>query len=290
MNGVLDLPPQATPPQTTATANRWILGETARARIAVDEALANYRFNDAAQTLYAFVWGKVCDWYVEFAKPLFDGEQAGETRATMRWVLDQCLILLHPFMPFITEDLWQQTGPRQKLCVHADWPTYGPEIADAQADREMGWVLSLIEGVRSSRAQMRVPVGLKLPMLAVDQDAAAAEAYARNASLIERLARIDGLHPATTLPKAALTVTVEGATYALPIDGVIDVKAEADRLAKGLEKLDKDIAGLSGRLSNPRFVASAAEEVVEEARGQLAEKSDEAARLRDVLAKLRAMA
>ncbi len=290
MNGVLDLPPQATPPQATATANRWILGETARARIAVDEALANYRFNDAAQTLYAFVWGKVCDWYVEFAKPLFDGEQAGETRATMRWVLDQCLILLHPFMPFITEDLWQQTGPRQKLCVHADWPTYGPEIADAQADREMGWVLSLIEGVRSSRAQMRVPVGLKLPMLAVDQDDAAAEAYARNASLIERLARIDGLHPATTLPKAALTVTVEGATYALPIDGVIDVKAEADRLAKGLEKLDKDIAGLSGRLSNPRFVASAAEEVVEEARGQLAEKSDEAARLRDVLAKLRAMA
>lgn len=290
MNGVLDLPPQATPPQTTATANRWILGETARARIAVDEALANYRFNDAAQTLYAFVWGKVCDWYVEFAKPLFDGEQAGETRATMRWVLDQCLILLHPFMPFITEDLWQQTGPRQKLCVHADWPTYGPEIADTQADREMGWVLSLIEGVRSSRAQMRVPVGLKLPMLAVDQDAAAAEAYARNASLIERLARIDGLHPTTTLPKAALTVTVEGATYALPIDGVIDVKAEADRLAKGLEKLDKDIAGLNGRLSNPRFVASAAEEVVEEARGQLAEKSDEAARLREVLAKLRAMA
>jgi valyl-tRNA synthetase len=201
----------------------------------------------------------------------------------MRWVLDQCLILLHPFMPFITEDLWGQTGPREKLCVHADWPTYGLEIADAQADREMGWVLGLIEGVRSSRAQMRVPVGLKLPMLALDQDEAAAQAYARNAVLIERLARIDGLHPATTRPKAALTVTVEGATYALPIEGVIDVKAEAERLKKALEKLDKDIAGLSGRLNNPRFVASAAEEVVDEARGQLAEKTDEATRLREVL-------
>ena len=259
-------------------------------RSAVDEALANYRFNDAANTLYAFVWGKVCDWYVEFAKPLFDGEQAAETRATMRWVIDQCLILLHPFMPFITEDLWQQTGPREKLCMHADWPSYGLELADAAADREMGWVLSLIEGVRSTRAQMRVPAGMKLPMLAVDQDAAAAEAFARNATLIERLARLDGLHPATTLPKAALTVTVEGATYALPIEGVIDVKAEADRLSKTLEKLEKDIGGLSARLNNPRFVASAAEEVVDEARGQLSEKTDEAARLREVLAKLRAMA
>ena len=290
MNGVLDLQPQANPPKATATANRWILGETARARIAVDEALSNYRYNDAANTLYAFVWGKVCDWYVEFAKPLFDGEQAAETRATMRWVIDQCLILLHPFMPFITEDLWQQTGPREKLCMHADWPSYGLELADAAADREMGWVLSLIEGVRSTRAQMRVPAGMKLPMLAVDQDAAAAEAFARNATLIERLARLDGLHPATTLPKAALTVTVEGATYALPIEGVIDVKAEADRLSKTLEKLEKDIGGLSARLNNPRFVASAAEEVVDEARGQLAEKTDEAARLREVLAKLRAMA
>ncbi len=290
MNGVFDLPPQAQPPAAGATVNRWIIGETARTRVAVDEALTAYRFNDAANALYAFVWGKVCDWYVEFAKPQFDGEQAGETRATMRWVLDQCLLMLHPIMPFITEELWSLTGPRAKRLVHGDWPEYGTELADAEADREMTWVIALIEQVRSSRTQMRVPVGLKLPMLALDQDAAAAAAYARNAALIERLARIDGLHPAAALPKGALTVAVEGATYALPLDGVIDLAAEADRLAKGLEKLDKDMAGLAGRLNNPRFVASAAEEVVEEARGQLAEKSDEAARLREVLAKLRAMA
>ncbi|MCB1396133.1 MAG: class I tRNA ligase family protein, partial [Rhodobacteraceae bacterium] len=229
-------------------------------------------------------------WYVEFAKPLFDGDQAEETRATMRWVIDQCLILLHPIMPFITEELWGLTGPRPKMCVHADWPTYGLDIADADADREMSWVLNLIESVRSSRAQMRVPVGLKLPMLALDQDAAAQAAYAANAALIERLARLDGLHPADSLPKGALTVAVEGATYALPLGDVIDIAAETDRLSKSLEKLQKEIGGLQGRLGNPRFVANADPEVVDETRAQLAEKSDEAARLAEVIAKLEAMA
>ena len=290
MNGVFEGAPSADVPAATATANRWIIGETARTRVAVDEALANYRFNDAAQALYAFVWGKVCDWYVEFAKPLFDGEQAGETKAVMRWVLDQCFVMLHPIMPFITEELWALTGPRETLCVHAPWPEYGPELADAEADREMSWVIGLIEGIRSSRTQMRVPAGLKLPMLVVDEDATAAERYGRNEALIERLARLDGLHRGTEVPRAALTVAAEGATYALPLEGVIDVKAEADRLGKGLEKLEKEIGGLKGRLDNPRFVANAAEEVVEEARATLAEKSDEAARLAEVLAKLRAMA
>ncbi|PTX05065.1 valine--tRNA ligase [Pararhodobacter aggregans] len=290
MNGVFEGAPVMGIPAATATANRWIIGETARTRAAVDEALASYRFNDAANALYAFVWGKVCDWYVEFAKPLFDGEQAAETKAVMRWVLDQCFVLLHPIMPFITEELWALTGPRETLCVHAPWPEYGPDLADAEADREMSWVIGLIEAIRSSRTQMRVPAGLKLPMLVVDEDATATRRYARNEALIERLARLDGLHRGAPVPRAALTVAAEGATYALPLEGVIDVKAEADRLGKGLEKLEKEIGGLKGRLDNPRFVANAAEEVVEEARATLAEKSDEAARLSEVLAKLRAMA
>ncbi|WP_417628489.1 valine--tRNA ligase [Pararhodobacter aggregans] len=290
MNGVFEGAPVSGIPAATATANRWIIGETARTRVAVDEALASYRFNDAAQALYAFVWGKVCDWYVEFAKPLFDGDQAAETKAVMRWVLDQCFTMLHPIMPFITEELWSLTGPRETLCAHAPWPDYGPELADAEADREMSWVIGLIEAIRSSRTQMRVPVGLKLPMLVVDEDETSAQRYARNEALIERLARLDGLHRGTEVPRAALTVAAEGATYALPLEGVIDIAAEADRLGKGLEKLEKEIGGLKGRLDNPRFVANAAEEVVEEARATLAEKSDEAARLSEVLAKLRAMA
>jgi len=292
MNGVFgdDVPaPGALPPQASQTVNRWIIGETARTLRAVDEALAAYRFNDAADALYRFVWGKVCDWYVEFAKPTFDGDHAGETRATMRWVLDQCFVLLHPFMPFITEELWSLTGTRAKLAAHADWPEYGTDLADPDADREMGWVIGLIEAVRSARTQMRVPVGLKLPMLALDQDALAQAAYARNAALIERLARIDGLHPADVAPKGALSIAVEGATYALPLEGVIDLAAELARLRKAMEKLQKDIGGLKGRLDNPRFVASASEEVVEETRGQLSEKADEAARLAEVLARLEAM-
>jgi valyl-tRNA synthetase len=288
MNGVFDLPVPAAPPKASATANRWIVGETTRTLAAVDAALAAYRFNDAADALYKFVWGSVCDWYVEFAKPLLDGDAADETRATMRWVLDQCYILLHPIMPFITEELWHLTG-HQGFVAHAPWPEHG-DLSDPDADREMGWVIGLIEAVRSARAQMRVPVGLKLPMLALDMNEDARAAYDRNTALIERLARIDGLHPAQTLPRGALSIAVEGASLALPLDGVIDIAAESDRLKKAQAKLEKDIAGLSARLNNPRFVASAAEEVVAEAREQLAEKQDEAARLTAALAQLAALA
>ncbi|MCC6002521.1 MAG: valine--tRNA ligase [Pararhodobacter sp.] len=293
MNGVFapDVPsPGPRPPEATATANRWIVGETARSLATVNAALEGYRFNDAALALYQFVWGKVCDWYVEFAKPLLDGDDAAETRATMRWVLDQCYILLHPIMPFVTEELWGQTGTRARMLVHADWPEYGTDIADPAADREMGWAIGLIEAVRSARAQMRVPVGLKLPMLQLDADAAARAAYAANAALIEKLVRIDGLHPADSLPRGALSIAVEGASFALPLEGVIDVAAETARLEKAREKLMKEVGGLKGRLENPRFVANADPAVVDEARAALAEKQDEAARLDQALARLAALA
>ena len=186
MNGVWDgHSTQSTAPQAQAIVNRWIISETAKVREAVDAALTEYRFNDAASALYGFVWGKVCDWYVEFAKPLFDGDDAAETRATMAWVLDQCMVLLHPFMPFITEELWGLTGQRAKLCVHADWPEYGAELIDDAALREMNWVISLIESIRSARAQLRVPVGLKLNMVQLDLDAAGRAALSRNMALVK---------------------------------------------------------------------------------------------------------
>ena len=143
MNGVWEgHATQAEAPKATATANRWIIGETAKALAEVNAALKDYRFDNAADALYKFVWGKVCDWYVEFAKPLFDGPDAPETRATMAWVLDQSMILLHPMMPFITEDLWSTTGTRAKLLVHTDWPTYGADLINAEAATEMGFVTS----------------------------------------------------------------------------------------------------------------------------------------------------
>ena len=287
MNGVFEGHTTAAIPQPKARVNRWIVGETARVREAVDEALSNFRFNDAANALYAFVWGKVCDWYVEFAKPLFDNEEtAAETRETMAWVLDQCNILLHPLMPFITEELWALTGEREKKLVHADWPGYGAELIDAEADREMNWVISLIEEIRSARAQMHVPVGLKLDMLQVALDEAGQGAWARNEALIKRLARIESLTPADKAPKGAITIAVEGGSFAIPLEGIIDIAEEKARLAKTLEKLEKDLGGLRGRLNNPKFVASAPEDVVEETRERLEQGEDEAGKLKAALKRL----
>ncbi len=287
MNGVWEgHKTQAAPPQAKATVNAWIISETALVRQAVDAALAEYRFNDAANALYAFVWGKVCDWYVEFAKPLFDGDDAGETRATMAWVLDQCMILLHPMMPFVTEELWSLTGTRAKMCVHADWPEYGAELVNDAAMREMTWVIGLIDGIRSARAQLRVPVGLKLNMVQLDLNADGQAALAANMALVSKLARIESLTQVDALPKGSITVAVEGGTFGLPLDGVIDIGAERDRLEKSLVKLDKELGGIAGRLSNPKFVESAPEEVVAEAEANAARLREEAGRLRNALAQL----
>ncbi|MCH8467449.1 MAG: valine--tRNA ligase, partial [Roseinatronobacter sp.] len=287
MNGVWDThSTQAAPPKAQATVNRWIISETALVREAVDAALAEYRFNDAANALYAFVWGKVCDWYVEFAKPLFDGPDAAETRATMGWVLDQCMILLHPMMPFITEELWGLTGTREKLCAHADWPDYGAELADAQAMREMRWVIGLIETIRSARAQLRVPVGLKLNMVQLELEAEGRAALARNMALVMRLARIAALEEADSLPKGSITVTVEGGTFGLPLEGIIDIAAERDRLEKTCAKAEKELGGIAGRLGNAKFGASAPEEGVTEARERAEQLREEIGRLRAAIAQL----
>ncbi|MCR9169683.1 MAG: valine--tRNA ligase, partial [Rhodobacteraceae bacterium] len=244
MNGVFEnRTPSADIPKATATVNQWIIGETARVRAEVDAALDAYRFDDAAAALYRFVWGKVCDWYVEFSKPLLldEGPQTAETKATMAWVIDQCLILLHPIMPFMTEELWAVTGDRSKMLVHADWPTYGADLIDAEADREMNWVIGLIEGIRSARQQMHVPVGLYLPLVVKDMGDAAKAAWDRNEVLIKRLARIDELTVVDAFPKGCATVPMDGATFGLPLADIIDVAEEKARLEKSLQKLAKEI-------------------------------------------------
>ena len=276
-------------PTPNETVNKWIVGETAKVRMEVDAALENYRFNDAANALYVFVWGKVCDWYVEFSKPLLmDGEDAvkRETQETMAWVIDQCLILLHPIMPFITEELWGDLGARQKMLIHADWPEYGNEVVDAAADREMNWVISLIDAVRSARAQMHVPAGLKIPMLVTALDDAGKAAWERNEAMIKRLARIESLAHVDAFPKGCATVAVEGGIFGLPLADIIDVEEEKARLEKALGKLEKEIGGLKGRVNNPKFVASAPEDVVIEAQGNLALREEEAETLRAALARL----
>ncbi|PZX15980.1 valyl-tRNA synthetase [Palleronia aestuarii] len=276
----------ARPVHASQTVNLWIMGEVARTREEVDAALAGYRFNDAATALYGFVWGRVCDWYLELSKPLFaseDTEIVEETRATMAWVLDQCLILLHPIMPFVTEELWQGEG---KLML-APWPEYqAADLVDEKADAEMSWVISLIEAIRSVRGEMNVPAGLQVPLLQLDLDEAGHAAWEKNAALIQRLARIESLREVTEPPKGALTVSVPGGTFALPLADIIDVEAEKARLAKALAKLEKDLAGLNGRLKNPKFLASAPEEVVTETQELMAEKTEEKERLEAALARL----
>lgn len=260
------------PASVEQTLNKWIVGETAKVRETVDTALEQYRFNDAANGLYAFVWGKVCDWYVELSKPLLQGDDAAavaETKATLSWTIDQCLILLHPIMPFITEQLWGDIAERQKMLIHADWPTYGAELVDADADREMNWVVSLIEQIRSVRTEMRVNAGAKIPMIQLSLDDAGKGAMERNLPMIMRLARIEEVSEASEAPKGAVTLPVEGGSFCLPLADVIDIEEEKARLQKGMDKLTKEIGGLKGKLSNEKFVANAPEAVVAENRDRL---------------------
>lgn len=282
MNGVRGGGPR---PDPQHTVNRWIIGEVARTLAATDEALAGFRFNDAANGLYAFVWGRVCDWYVEFAKPLFDGDHAAETRATMGWVLDQCYTMLHPIMPFVTEELWALTGDRAGMLVHGDWPELGPDLIDPDADRQMNWVIGLIEAVRSARAQMGVPAGAKLDLIVTEADAAARAALAANAPLIERLARVNAPTDGAA-GRGMISVAAPGASFALPIGEVIDAGAETQRLKKAADKAARDAGGLRGRLGNAKFVENADPEVIEETRARLAELDEEIARLNAAIAQL----
>ncbi len=276
-------------PDAKAAVNQWIIGETAKVRVEVDAALEAYRFNDAANALYAFVWGKVCDWYIELSKPLFGSEDEAviaETRQTLGWVLDQCMILLHPIMPFITEELWGNTAKREKMLVHADWPAYGLELINAEADAEMNWVITAIENIRSTRAQMHVPAGAKIPMVVTEFSDQARSAWEKNEAMIQKLARITALEQVESFPKGCASVAAPGASFGLPLADVIDVDSEKARLEKTLGKLAKELGGLRGRLSNPKFAASAPEDVVAEAKANLAAREEEEAKVKEALGRL----
>ncbi|GIT91883.1 valine--tRNA ligase [Jannaschia pagri] len=278
-------PPGALPQDVQATVNRWIIGETARVREEVDAALTAYRFDDASGALYKFVWNVVCDWYVELSKPVLQGQDADakrETQVVMGWVLTQCMTLLHPFMPFITEELWQVTGHKGKL-VWGDWPeTVTSQIVDPKSEEEIRWVIGFIEAIRSARAQMNVPASARIPVVAVEWSKTAAQAFETNKDMICSLARLDGLSEGTA-PKGSIAVAAGGGRFALPLGDVIDVTAERARLEKSLGKLAKEIKGLQGKVNNPKFVSSAPPEVVEESRANLAAREGEAAVLQSAL-------
>ncbi|MFQ6549523.1 valine--tRNA ligase [Aestuariibius sp. 2305UL40-4] len=271
--------PDAAPSESV---NKWILGELDEAREEVDRCLNDYRFNDAANHLYGFVWGRVCDWYIEFSKPLLQGDDPAkreETQRVMAEVLETCLILLHPFMPFVTEELWAQTGNRAKMLATTDWPQPAA-TKDETAATELSWVITLIENIRSARKQLNVPDRLDVPLVRVESDPAGQAAWAQNESLIKRMAKIADLTDGPA-PKGAITIPAPGATFAMPVADLIDVAAEKARLDKALQKLGKEIGGLEGRLKNPKFAESAPPEVVEETQENLRARQEEQAKLKD---------
>jgi valyl-tRNA synthetase len=272
--------------------NRWIVGATARGAAAVTKGIEDYKFNEAANAAYDFVWGIFCDWYVELAKPILTGEDEAakaETRATASWALDQILKLLHPFMPFVTEELWAETGkfgpPRENFIVHSEWPRL-EGLGDAEAEGELNWLIELISGIRSVRSEMNVPAGAKIPLQVIGANGATNSRIERQLGALTRLARLEAVTQAATVPGGSAQIVVGEATYALPLAGIIDIEAEKGRLTKEIGKLDSEIAGVDRKLGNEQFVAKAPEEVIEEQRTRRAEAVDRRERIAAALGRL----
>lgn len=258
------------PKANTLPLNRWIVGATARGAAAVTQGILDYKFNEAANSAYDFVWGTFCDWYVEFAKPVFMGEDEAakaETRATAAWALDQILTILHPFMPFVTEELWAETGkfgsPRQSMLILTEWPDLAG-LEDAEADADLTWLIDVITNVRSVRSEMNVPASAKLSLVVVGANETTLRRLVAGTALITRLARLEQITPQADVPGESAQFVVGEATWALPLAEFIDIATEKLRLAKEVSKLDGEVAQIDKKLGNEQFVAKAPEEVIEE--------------------------
>ena len=264
------------PKSAKETLNRWIAHETAKAAAEITQAIETYAFSEAAGAAYRFVWNVYCDWYVELSKPLLtgpDGAAKDETRAMAAWALDEILKLLHPFMPFITEELWAVTaeqGPkRSNLLALSQWP-FLEGLADEKAEAEIGWVIDLVTAIRSLRAEMNMTAAIPLVLAGASKETQGrAERWAE---FIRKLARVSEISSAASAPQGSAQLVVRGEVAALPLIGVIDIAAERARLAKELAKADTDIARVDAKLGNEKFVANAPQEIIEGER----EKREEA--------------
>jgi len=286
-------------PEATLPVNRWIIGEVVETLAKLDAAFADLRYDAMADAIYHFAWGTFCDWYIELVKGAFDDE----TRAVAGWAFDQILVMLHPFMPFITEELWEKMGERGgHLLIHARWPAPGAET-NTDAKAEIEWVIGLLNEIRSARAELNVPIAAKPLMVVFHEDEQTHQYVYNSQEALKRLARIgltivpdrDGTdvaggvsdsHNSRTASKGAILIERDGFGATIALSGIIDINAERSRLTKSAEAADKEAASLAARLSNPAFVERAKPEAVEKARADHAEKSAEAERLRAALARL----
>jgi valyl-tRNA synthetase len=277
------------PRLATETLNKWIAHELAKAAAEITTAIETYRFNEAAGAAYRFVWNVYCDWYLELVKPVLtgpDGAAKTETRATVAWVRDEVLKLLHPFMPFITEELWRVTaegGPRPTLLTLAEWPAY-EGLGDAKAEAEIGGIVDLITAIRSVRAEMNVNVPLPLVMVGVADHVW--ERSLKWSEVIKRLARVSDITRAVTFPAGAVQLVVRGEVAALPLKGLIDLGAEKTRLEKEIAKVDADIKRVDAKLANPDFVKRAPEDIIEGEREKREEAQGRRAKIVEALERM----
>lgn len=291
MNGV-KLAPDFRPENAKLAVNRWILTELTRATRAVTEGIATYRFNEAAGAAYRFVWNQFCDWYLEFLKPIFMGDDEAakaEAQATAAYCLDQVYKLLHPFMPFMTEELWSLTASegkkRDTVLALAEWPELSFEDEDAAAD--INWLVDLVTGIRSVRAEMNVPAGAIAPVVVLDANKVTVDRFARHDAAIKRLARVERISFEQQAPKGAAQMLLGEATICIPLGSLIDLQAEAARLAKEAGKIAAEMDRIEKKLANEKFVANAREEVVEAERERLVELKEAAQRVATAESRIR---
>jgi valyl-tRNA synthetase len=265
------------PPPATLAVNKWIVAEMVRTIQEVDLALADYRFDAAANAIYQFTWSRFCDWYLELIK----GGVDEETRAVAGWVLDQILVVLHPFMPFITEELWHALRDRDHALIVAKWPMADARALDPAAEAEVEWLIKLVSEVRAAKTELNVPPGARLPYAVRDASAETQARLQAHAATIARMARIE---PGATDGQAQ--IVVDEAVFVLALGDVIDLAAERARLAKAIAAAEKDRDSLAARLNNPSFTERAKPDAVEKARADHAERAAEAERLRAALGRL----
>ena len=276
-------------PEARLAANQWIIGEVQQTVEALDAAMADLRFDAAANIIYQFTWSRFCDWYLELIKPVFAGDAdspaAVETREVAGWALDQILVMLHPFMPFVTEELWHAQGTRSYDLITAKWPDPRGEVSKEATDA-IDWTIALTTATRGARNELGISPGEKLPAFVANPSDVAQRVLDRSAAAIERLARLTPVTVGEAPAGAAMQVTAGDDVFIVPLEGVIDVDAERARLEKALAASRKEAKSLEGRLGNANFVDRAKPEAVEKARADLAHHVAEAARLESALERL----